>query len=201
MMTRICGAVASLGVLVVCVGCAVPCKCPVLPLGEWNGSGHFVNVAPASSEEEGKTKLKVFDGSYPTSLKIESAPGGDADGRRLEILSPRGRQEGMEGDRTHLITYLEPVHSADNDRLAVYRLMKGGLSFDQEPPDVDEGPEGTAHASCLVVDGDLVLRIHYMEGFVDTFRFHGDVVHKDGSYSSDTGEGFIHWSERLRRQR
>jgi len=166
---------ASLGVLAVCLGCAAPYQRAVLPLGDWNGSGHFVTATPAPSEEEGKTELKTFDGSYPTSLKIQSAPGGRADGRRLEILSPRGRQEGMEGDRTHLIAYLEPVHSGDDDRLAVYRLTKGGLSFDENPPDVDEGPEGPAHASCLVVDGDLVLRIHYMEGFVDTFRFHGDV--------------------------
>jgi hypothetical protein len=201
MTTRICGAVASLGVLAVSVGCAMPCKCPVLPLGEWNGTGHFVSVTPASSAEKGKTELKAFDGSYPTHLKIESAPGGDADSRCLDILSQRGRQEGMEGDRTHLIVYLEPVYGGDDDRVAVYRLTKGGLSFDQNPPDIDKGPEGPAHASCLVVDGDLVLQIHYMEGFVDTFRFHGDALYKDGSYSAGAGEGFIHWSERLRRQR
>jgi hypothetical protein len=200
MTTRFCAAMASLGAMAVGVGCAVPCKCPVLPLGEWNGSGYFVSVAPASSEEEGKAEFKTSCGEYPTHLKIE--PGsGDADSRCLDILSQRGQQEGMEGDRTHLIAYLEPVYRSDNDRVAVYRLTKGGLSFDQNPPDIDKGPEGPAHASCLVVDGDLVLQIHYMEGFVDTFRFHGGVLHKDGSYSSGTAEGFIHWSERLRRQR
>ena len=201
MTTRSWVGIASLGVLVVCVGCATPYKHAVLPLGEWNGSGHFVSATAASSEEEGEMGLKTFDGNYPTSLKIEPAPGGHTDSRCLEILSQRGKQEGMEGDRTHLIAYLEPVDSGNNDRLTVYRLTKGGLSFDENPPDVDEGPEGPAHASCLVVDGDLVLRIHYMEGFVDTFRFHGDVLYKDGTYSPEIEEGFIHWSEQLRRQR
>ncbi|MFQ5806741.1 MAG: hypothetical protein ACE5I3_09855 [Phycisphaerae bacterium] len=201
MTTRCWGGMASLGVLVVCVGCATPYKRALLPLGEWNGSGHFVSATAAPSEEEGKTDLKAFGGNYPTCLKIEPAPGGHADSRRLEILSQRGKQEGMEGDRTHLIVYLEPVHSSGDHRLTVYRLTKGGLSFDENPPDVDEGPEGPAHASCLVVDGDLVLRIHYMEGFVDTFRFHGDVLHKDGTYSPEIEEGLIHWSEQLRRKR
>jgi hypothetical protein len=201
MTIRFCGAMASLALLAVCLGCATPYKRAVLPVGEWNGSGYFVSVPGASSDEEGKTELKTFDGNYPTHLKIEPTRGGHADSRRVEILSQRGKQEGMEGDRTHLIACLEPVHSSADNRLTIYRLMKGGLSFDENPPDIDKGPEGPAHASCLVVDGDLVLRIHYMEGFVDTFRFHGDVLYKDGSYSAETGESFIHWSEQLRRQR
>jgi hypothetical protein len=200
MMTRFCGAMASLGVLALCVGCATPYKRAVLPVGEWNGSGRFVHARPAKEKATESEALQTSEGTYPTHLKIEPAPGGHADSRRLDILSQRGKQEGMEGDRTHLIACLEPVYSTGDHRLTVYRLTKGGLSFDEKPPDVSKGPEGPAHASCLVFDGDLVLRIHYMEGFVDTFRFHGDVLYKDGSYSAEPAEGFIHWSERLRRQ-
>jgi len=107
----------------------------------------------------------------------------------------------MGGDRTQLIAILEPTARNVDGGVTIYRLAELGFSFDESPPDLDEGPEGWAHASCTPIDGQLVLRIHYMETFADTFRFQGGVLYKEGSYLPDIDEGFIHWSERLRRKR
>ena len=192
---------ASVGVLLACVGCAAPYKRAAIPVGEWSGSGRFVFARAVSEDVAEGARLQTSEGTYPTHLTIERVPDGHADGRRLEILSMRGEIEGLDGDRTHLIEVLEPVEQSADKRITIYRIAKGGLSLDAEPPDVSGGPEGPAHASCVVADGDLVLRIHHMDGFVDTFRFHGDVLYKDGSYSPEIEEGFIHWSERLRRER
>lgn len=201
MTTRFWGRWASLSVLLLCAGCATPYKRAEIPLGEWTGNGRFVCAVPASEEGKENAALKTSDGTYPTHLKIERVPGAHVDSRRLEILSQRGKIENLEGDRTHLIGLLEPVEGSADKRITIYRVTKGGHSFDAKPPDVKEGPEGPAHASCVVVDGNLVLRIHYMDGLVDTFRFRGDLLSKDGSYSDEIDQGFIHWSERLRRQR
>jgi hypothetical protein len=173
----------------------------VLPLGEWNGSGRYVFAASADQQEEEASELRTAAGTYPTELKIERVPDGPADSRRVEILSKRGKIAELDGDRTHLTVVLEPVEHIADDRITVYRVTRQGLSLEAGPPDVSDGPAGPAHASCIVVDGDLVLQLHYLDGFVDTFRFRGDVLYKDGSYAPELEDGFIHWSERLRRQR
>ena len=144
--------------------------------------------------------MKALDhGSYSTCLEIEPAPG-EENAIQLEILSERGEVEELEGDRTHLVLHLQRTDSIADGEITLYRLTRFGISFDEDAPSLDAGPEGLTHATCMVVDGELVLRIHYMEGFVDTFRFRGDRLCKDGSFFPDTTDGLVHWSERLRRQ-
>ena len=202
MTTRFWLGMTSLGVLLACVGCATPYKRAAIPAGEWSGRGRFVCARPASEKAAESAGLQTSEGTYPTRLKIEPVPGGHVDSRRLQILSQRGRIENLEhlGDRTHLIARLDHVHRSSDDQIALYRLAEVGVSVVDESPRMEKGP-GPAHASCAVVDADLVLRIHYNAGFVDMFRFRGDLLSKEGSYSGEIDQGFIHWSEQLRRQR
>jgi hypothetical protein len=192
---------SSASLLLLCAGCATLSARPDIPIGEWSGNGRFVCAHQVPAQGTDSAGLKTSAASYPTHLKIEQAPGADKDARRLEILSQRGKHECMEGDRTHLIAILEPTVRNADSRFTIYRLVELGVSFDESPPKLEKGPEGQAHASCMLIDGQCVLQIHYMETFVDTFRFHGNVLCKDGSYLPKLDEGFVHWSERLRRQR
>jgi len=159
----------------------------------------------AAGEEEGQAdkwvRKNLQHGAYPTHLTITRASELGDGAVRVEILSERGEVEDMAGDRTHLVLHLRPSTSLADDSITLYRLVNFGLSFDADPPKPDEHPEGLTHASCMLVNGDLVLRIHYMEHFVDTLRFRGNTVFKDGSYWADAGDGLIHWSERLERCR
>jgi len=195
--------VLGLGVLV--VGCAGSPRRAEIPLGEWRGTGVFVldRWEAHEREEQGEkwVRKNLQHGAYPTHLKIARA-GEPGDGAiRMEILSERGEVEDMAGDRTHLLLHLRPDTSLADERITLYRLVDFGLSFDANPPEPDEHPEGLTHASCMLVNGELVLRIHYMDQFVDTLRFRGNSVFKDGSYWADGGDGLIHWSERLERCR
>ncbi len=193
---------STISLLLLCAGCATLSTQPDIPIGEWSGRGRFVCATPALENAAESAGLQTSEGTYPTHLTIERVPGGHVDSRRLEILSQRGQIENLEnlGDRTHLIARLDPVQRSSDDQIALYRLAEIGVSVHDESPRMEKGT-GPAHASCAVVDGDLVLRIHYNAGLVDTFRFRGDLLSKDGSYSGEMGQGFIHWSERLRRQR
>ena len=56
----------------------------------------------------------------------------------------------------------------------------------------------------------IVLRIHYMPGFFDTFLFHDDLLYKQGAlfikeeqgtlFIKEGGAFVMHWSEFLRRE-
>ncbi|MCK4340201.1 MAG: hypothetical protein KAY37_00570 [Phycisphaerae bacterium] len=201
MMTlRNLGILTGLGLMLLSMGCATLPTHAEIPLGEWSGQGLFVATGPPSGGEEGEARPYVsHHGEYPTQLKIERVAAADKSRVRLEILSQRGEFEHMEGDRTHLVALLERGKSLGDDTIVLYRLVKYGVSFDEQPPRLQKGPKGPSHASCLLADGDIILRIHYLEGFSDTFRFHGERVYKDGLYAGDEGGGLIHWSEWLRR--
>ena len=113
-------------------------------------------------------------GATPTQLKIERVADGPPVRFRIEIVSLHGPIEKMEGDRTHLVAELEPGASLPDPAITLYRLTALGVSFDQQAPKPDKCPKGPTHATGMLVDGDLVLRIQYAGGFMDTFRFHGD---------------------------
>ena len=195
--------VLGLGVLV--GGCAGSPRRAEIPLGEWRGTGVFVldRWEAHEQEEHGEkwVRKSLQHGAYPTHLKIARANELGDGAVRMEILSERGEVEDMGGDRTHLLLHLRPDTSLADESITLYRLVDFGLSFDANPPEPDEHPEGLTHASCMLVNGELVLRIHYMDQFVDTLRFRGNTVFKDGSYWADGGDGLIHWSERLERCR
>ena len=95
---------------------------------------------------------------------------------------------------------LRPTESLANDAITLYHVVKLGISTTETPPGMDQGSETITAATCMLSAGEIVLRIHYMDEFADTFRFRGDVVFKDGSYYTSK-EGLIHWSERLQRRR
>jgi len=193
------GRLAVCGALVACAGCATTYKRAQIPVGEWSGRGQFVTVGQEKSEEGGQATAQVVRGEYPTQLKIERAQ--EEGAVRIEITSLRGRHEPMEGDRTHLIAVLEPHEPAADEPVTLYRLAAFGLSFDEEEPELEQAEPGLPRASCVLADGDLILCIHYLEGFVDTFCFTGGRVYKLGTYSSDPDAGFIHWSEELKPKR
>lgn len=202
MNMRCLGALSGLGLLVLCTGCATPHRRAEIPRGEWSGSGTFVLEKWSSGDEEGASPLVTQEhGSYPTQLEIGPATVAGQDAIRLEILSQRGEVKELDGDRTHLVVHLIPRNRIADGAIALYHLAEMGISFDESEPRMGTGPDGPTHASCMVVDGDLVLRIHYMEGFVDTFRFRGDRLYKDGVCFPEDGDGLIHWSEVLRRRR
>ena len=80
------------------------------------------------------------------------------------------------------------------------RMAEAGLSIKDEPPEMEEGPQGVAMATCNMVDGDIVLRLLYQDGWIDVLHFQGNRVYKNGAYFEFTG-GYIQWSELLHRQR
>lgn len=202
MKTRYLSGLAGLGLIVLCAGCATPQRRAEIPLGEWSGSGTFVLEKWSSEDKEGESPPATLEyGTYPTHLKVGRTTVEGEGAIRLEILSQRGEVKELEGDRTHLVAHLVRQKSAADGAITLYRLAEMGLSFDESEPRVGTGPDGPTHASCMAVDGDLVLRIHYMEGFVDTFRFRGDRLYKDGVCFPEDGDGLIHWSELLRRKR
>ncbi len=183
-------------------GCATLHTQATIPTGSWTGDGVFVAAGP-SPDAKGHVTTRPWireQGRYPTDLTIRAVQIDDQDGYEIEILSPRGRTEHLEGDRTHLIVRLVPAHRLRDGLIQTYRVTDFGVAFHEEPPKLDSGPHGEAHASCMLEGGVLVLQMHYLEGFNDTLRFAGNTVTKDGTYAGNEGDGFIHWTERLRRQ-
>jgi hypothetical protein len=200
MNTRLWGCLIGFGLLFLVTGCATTPQRAEIPVGQWSGRGAFFldSWTPSAGAIKPESERQQY-GRYPTQLKIEPVPDSAPARVRIEIVSQHGRIEKMEGDRTHLVVELELRTALPDSAFAAYRLAAFGLSFDEQPPKMEDGPKGPTHATCMLVDGDLVLGIEYLGGFVDTLRFHGDVVFKDGTYYSEKGDGFIHWSEVLHR--
>ena len=201
-MTRYhCTALTALALLI-CAGCATPQRRAEIPCGKWSGSGSFVAYGRSDKAAEGTPPDILDHGTYATHLTISQSAFEGQPTTRLEILSPHGEYEHMEGDRTHLVAHLWRDATLDDDTLALYRLIALGMSFDDKEPHLEKAEQNKRqYATCISIDGDLVLCVRYLEGFADTFRFHGDDVWKDGSYSPEPPEGLIQWSERLDRKR
>lgn len=171
-----------------------------IPCGEWSGHGMFVLHKWKGDESSEAAREILQHGEYPTWLKIEKTTIDDNEGVRMEILSKRGKIETLEGDRTHIIMRLRPTETLADDAITLYHLAEFGLSDDEDAPGLEKGTEGTTYATCMRAAGQIVLRVHYFDGFSDTFRFRGNAVHKDGAYF-DSDEGVIRWTEWLRRER
>lgn len=182
-----------------CTGCATMHTRAEIPLGQWSGHGTCL-LKEWPTGDHAATQPGLFKHQdYTTSLTIQPAPDGDA--VRLEILTLRGKMPPLDGDRTHLIVDLQKRDTSDDGSIATYRVARFSLAFEMGNRALDEEPDTPpVTASCLALDGELILRIHYMEGFVDTFRFHGNRLYKDGTFFPKDGEGFVHWSEVLERQ-
>ena len=203
MTTRHHTGLASLGLLLLFTGCATVHKRVEIPLGQWSGQGMFVSAGESDKDSEDGGALSMLEhGYYPTRLTIDAAPEAGPGAVCIEILSERHGYESLEGDRTHLVAYLVPMINVADDAIALYYLDKIGLSFDEKKPELARDSDVRMRASCMLVDGNLVLRIHYRDDFVDIFRFRDNFVYKDGMYaplskSKDEKFGFIHWSEVL----
>lgn len=196
------GCSTGLGLIFLVAGCATPPQRVVIPTGEWSGRGAFIADTWTTPAGGGKpVGERQQYGRYPTQLKIGPAEGNLSGRVRIEIMSAHGLIENMDGDRTHLVAELEPRTPLPDAAFGVYRLTQFGVSFDEQPPDMEPGPEGPTHATCMVVDGSIVLTLRYLDGFTDTLWFRGDAVVKNGTWSSEKGDGFIHWTEVLRRLR
>jgi hypothetical protein len=189
------------GLVSLSAGCAtLPTRAEV-PLGEWSGDGSYViHKWSADDKTADDPQAGLEHGEYPTRLTIEKAEIDGQDAVRIEILSMRGESKELGGDRTHIVALLRPNESLADDTITLYRVMELGISDNKEPPQRDMGSETITAATCMRSAGEIVLCIHYMDEFVDTLRFRGDVVLKDGSYYTSK-EGLIHWSERLQRRR
>lgn len=194
------GALLNLAVL---AGCAPAFKRADIPLGEWKGTGTVVLDKWEAAEPGQPPPPPVIEHRrYPTSLKIARATLAQDDVIRIEILSSRGEMQELAGDRTHIVAQLKPLQTLADGKIRLYQLTRFAISTDETEPDEGDEPEGLAHASCMVVDDDeLVLRIHYRPTFVDTFRFQGRRLYKDGSFYGEASDGLIHWSEELERKR
>lgn len=200
MSTRLAGRLIGFVLLSLVTGCATMPQRAELPLGEWSGRGVFiVDTWAATWTETQPESQKHQYGQYPTSLKIAHSENGRPGALRIEIVSQRGPIEQMEGDRTHVVAELEPGATLPDPKFALYRLAGFAIALDEKPPKTEKGPGGPTHATCMVVDNDVVFRIQYLDRFTDTLRFHGDVVYKDGTFYSEKLDGFIHWSEVLRK--
>ena len=202
MTTRHHTVLAGLGLLILFTGCATVHKRVEIPLGQWSGTGKFVSAR--GSNEDGGALGTLEHGDYPTRLTIDAVPEAGLGAVCIEIISERHGYESLEGDRTHLIAHLVPLITEADDAIALYYLDKIGLSFDEKNPELESDSDVRVRASCMLVDGNLVLRIHYREDFVDIFRFRDNFVYKDGMYapllkSKDVKFGFVHWSEVLQR--
>jgi hypothetical protein len=191
----------GLGWLLLCAGCAAGPRRAEIPLGTWSGQGIVVAYGQEDGDQQTKPANILEHGAYPTRLKIERVAVGGDDAIELEILSERGHYEHLEGDRTHLIVQLKKDSSCADDRITLYRLIGMGLEFDKKPEVEEVEPAERSYATCMLVEGDLILCVHYMDGFVDNFCFRGNLLRKDGSYAPKPAEGVIHWSEVLRPQR
>ena len=188
--------------LLLCVGCAASSRRAEIPLGEWSGEGVFVAYGHSGEPEEGAPPNVLDRGTYETQLAIADSTYEGEQTTRLEILSQRGEHEHLEGDRTHLIAHLRLDRSIDEGTIALYRLAGFGISFDEDEPDVDRADgDDRPFATCMAIEGEVVLRIHYLEGYVDTLRFRAGRACKDGSYAPEADKGVIHWSERMKRKR
>lgn len=202
MSARVVSYVVGVGLLLLVAGCAATPQRAEIPLGQWEGHGAFMmdSWTAASGETKAGTERHQY-GRYPTQLKIEEVKEGSSTRVRIEVLSQHGKIEKMEGDRSHIIAVLERRAPLPDDTFALYRLVDLGIALDEKPPKMEGGPKGPTHATCMLVEGDLVFSIQYMPGFTDTFRFQGGAVLKDGTYYAEKGDGFVHWSEVLRPKR
>jgi len=186
--------------LLATAGCATTPRRAEIPCGRWSGQGRFVlHRWEAGKSSEGAQDI-VQHGEYPTTLKIETAPADDQPGYRVEILSQRGQVKTLDGDRTHIVMRLRPTRDLADGAIVLYELAEFGISDGPEAPEPEQGPAGRSYATCMLADGQVVLRVHYLDGFSDTFRFRGDALYKDGAYFV-SDEGVIRWTEWLRRQR
>ena len=182
-------------------GCAAAPKRADIPLGRWSGPGTFIYVryTPGAGTATAPTEVYRY-GDYPTELTIAPSDSGPSGSLRIEILSMRGQVEKMQGDRTHIVLRLEPGVPLAGGRIRPYRLAEFGLSLNENEPTAERGPIGMTHATCMATGDELVLQIHYMADFVDTYRFSGNMVYKDGEYFPLNGDVLVHWSEALRRE-
>lgn len=200
MRVRTAACLTSLLLCALCAGCfeRLP-KIAMIPNGEWSGEGMFVAGKWVAEGAADGPVVVTQHGEYDTQLLIESAEVDGEDGARVEITSERGRVDSLDGDRTHIVMFLKPEESLADENITIYKVAKAGLSLNEDPPDVDavSAAEKTV-ATCMYNDGEIVLRVQYMDGWVDTIRFRNNLAFKDGTLADK--QQLIHWSERLKRQ-
>ena len=121
-----------------------------IPCGKWSGNGSFVAYGRSDKAAEGTPPDILDHGTYDTHLTISQSAFEGQPTTRLEILSPRGEYEHMEGDRTHLVAHLWRDATLDDDTLALYRLIALGMSFDDKEPHLEKAePNKRQYATCL----------------------------------------------------
>lgn len=189
-----------------------------IPVGEWSGDGVFVfehwapgeapttedqpeeldAIIPDLDDEDGRrsSRNRAVHRRYRTRLEIWTERLGRFDVAILEIESKRGELADL-GDETHLVVALSKVRRVSGST-TLYRVI--AFAFNPEPDDepIINEMAPPVSASCTTIDDTTVLQIHYMNNFVDTFRFEGDHLEKTGLYHTDTG--MVHWNERLERR-
>ncbi|MEW6250835.1 MAG: hypothetical protein AB1716_09315 [Planctomycetota bacterium] len=193
-MTR---TIVGLSILLLVTGCSATQRAEI-PTGRWVGEGRFV-LLRSSSGAPVPGRAEPMTGTYSTELTITRGAGDAAERIVIEIRSQRGPIPGLDGDRTHLIAELEPAAVLAEGRIRTYRIARAGLSSDPVPPELEEGPDEDAQAVAFACDGELVLNLHYMNGFRDTLRIRRATACKDGSLRGVLENGAIEWSETLRK--
>ena len=183
-------------ILVFAAGCAGTPKVAALPEGEWSGDGTFVAQSwPTATQPAAGPPTHA---TYPTELQISRHAVDGQSLYRVEITSERGTIPGLDGDRTHIVAYLQELPEQAGGSIALYRLQSIGMSFTAEPPKQSSGPQEPA-ATCIVDDDAQVLQIHYLNGFTEVFRFHRGHVQKAGTFYQSE-RGLVDWVESLERE-
>jgi hypothetical protein len=191
--------VVAFGGVALCAGCASPSPRGEIPFGQWSGKGTFVYERWKAEEGEKKDNgPQRIHRDYTTTLSIQPAQLDGRDIMKLEIRSDRGPLPEL-GDETYLKLALCEAKRV-SDSVVLYRVV--GPLFNPKPDEELKFREGGPPfgASSMAMDGTTILQIQYEDRFVDTFRFRRDGVEKYGSYG-EKSQGFIHWSEKLRRQK
>ncbi len=179
-------------------GCGQPAGPVQIPLGSWEGAGTFAyEMWPSPGDPDfDPAQPTSLHKSYPTTLAIRRLSVLGEAVVELEVRSRRGEIPEL-GHETHFIVGLSEV-KAVSDSTKLFRLgyfsWNPGDHFVRKLSDSSR-PIG---AVCMAVDGDIVLQVYYQDRFADTYRFRGDQLFKDGAVH-DPDEGFVAWSEVLRR--
>ncbi|MCK6485581.1 MAG: hypothetical protein HUU22_01230 [Phycisphaerae bacterium] len=183
-------------------GCAAPARRGEIPCGLWAGKGAFVYEtwkAPAATQpgETGEPRPTSVHRKYDTTLSIRPVVLDGQDAIEIEIVSDRGPLPDL-GDRTHLKMAL--LHGKRiSESTVLYRLADWQFNPEHDAVLNLRGDRPPRAAACTTRGDRTVLAIQYDENFVDIFRFQSNIVEKSGMfYSKD--DGFIHWTERLRRR-
>lgn len=190
-------------------GCSQRISDQGLPIGRWDGTGNYL-AATWIPHPDDPAEVDTFSASshntYDTMLSIRPAPEYGDDSLRMEILSRRGEirtaddgQALIDGDRTHLVMYLQPTMSIHDDEESTqgvdfYEVVEAGASYDSSDVDISP-PDELMFVTCCRKGSTCIVQIQYDDRWSDQLIFHGKSLLKMGMFSTD--QMLIHWMEKL----